>query len=142
MNPSIPRAEPPPSTPFRTAVVGGSLNTLGRLFLTALLCLAALTGCARQPQLTVVNQSSMPLTNLVVSGSGFSARLNTLAPGAQTRIGVSPSGDSGLRFEFDANGKHHSSAPDCYFENSPLYRVTATFDPDSTVKVDVRIEKY
>ena len=108
----------------------------------ALLCLAALTGCARQPQLTVVNQSSMPLTNLVVSGSGFSLRLDTLAPGAQTRVAVSPSGDSGLRFEFDAGGKHHSSAPDCYFENSPLYRVTATIGPDFTVKVDVRIEKY
>jgi hypothetical protein len=84
----------------------------------------------------------MPLTNLVVSGSGFSARLNTLAPGAQTRVGISPSGDSSLRFEFDAGGKHYSSAPDCYFENSPLYRVTAVIGPDFTVKVDVRIEKY
>lgn len=107
-----------------------------------LLSLAALTGCARQPQLTVVNQSSAPLTNLVVSGLGFSARLGTLAPGEQTRLGVSPSGDSSLRFEFDAGGKHHSVAPDCYFENSPLYRVTATIGPDFTVKVDVRIEKY
>jgi len=110
--------------------------------LIVLLCLAALAGCARQPQLTVVNQSSAPLTNLVVSGSGFSVNLGTLAPGEQTRIGVSPSGDSGLRFEFDAGGKHHSSAPDCYFESSPLYRVTATIGPDFTVKVDVRIEKY
>lgn len=108
----------------------------------ALLCLAALTGCARQPQLTVVNQSSAPLTNFVVSGSGFSAHLGTLAPGAQTHIGVSPSGDSSLRFEFDAGSKHFSAAPDCYFENSPLYRVTATIGPDFTVKVDVRIEKY
>ena len=110
--------------------------------LTVSLCLAVLTGCARQPQLTVVNQSSTPLTNLVVSGSGFSASVGTLAPGAQTRIGVSPSGESSLRFEFDAGGKHHSSAPDCYFENSSLYRVTATIGPDFSVKVDVRNEKY
>jgi hypothetical protein len=110
--------------------------------LTALLCFAALTGCGRQPQLTVVNQSSVPVTNLVVSGSGFSVHLGTLAPGAQARLGVSPSGESSLRFEFDAGGKHYSAAPDCYFENSPLYRVTATVGPDFTVKVDVRIEKY
>jgi len=110
--------------------------------LAFLLCLTALAGCARQPQLTVVNQSSTPLTNLVVSGSGFSASVGTLAPGAQTRFGVNPSGESSLRFEFDASGKHHSVAPDCYFENSPLYRVTATIGPDFTVKVDVRIEKY
>lgn len=108
----------------------------------AVLCLAALTGCARQPQLTVVNQSSTTLTDLVVSGSGFSTRLGALAPGEQRRLGVSPSGESSLRFEFDASGKHHSVAPDCYFENSPLYRVTATIGPDFTVKVDVRIEKY
>jgi hypothetical protein len=109
---------------------------------TALLCLAALTGCSRQPQLTVVNQSSAPLTNLVVSGSGFSVRLGTLAPGGQTRVGVSPSGDSGLRLEFDAGGEHYAVAPDCYFENSPLYRVTAIVGPDFTVKVDVHTKKY
>ena len=110
--------------------------------LAALLCFAALTGCSRQPQLTVANQSSTPLTNLVVSGSGFSVTLGTLAPGAQTRIGVSPSGDSGLRFEFDAAGKHHSSAPDCYFESSPLYWVTATVAPDYSVKVNVSTKPY
>lgn len=107
-----------------------------------LLCLAALGGCARQPRLTVLNQSSAPLSNLVVSGSGFSETLGALAPGEKVRIGVSPSGDSALRFEFDAGGKHHSSAPDCYFEGSPLYRVTATIGPDFTVKVDVGIEEY
>jgi hypothetical protein len=109
---------------------------------TALLCLVIPAGCARQPQLTVVNQSSSPLTNLVVSGTGFSVRLETLAPGTQTHVGVSPSGDSGLRFEFDANGKHFASAPDCYIENSPLYRVTATVSPDFKVKVDVSIKSY
>jgi hypothetical protein len=78
----------------------------------------------------------------VVSGAGFSARLGTLAPGEQTHIGVSPSGESGLRFEFDAGGRHYSVVPDCYFENSPLYRVTATVGPDFTVKVDVSTKNY
>jgi len=108
----------------------------------ALLCLAALAGCSRQSQLVVVNQSSASLTNLVVSGSGFSVRLGTLTPGEQTRAGVSPSGESSLRFEFDAGGRHFSSAPDCYFENSPLYRVTATIGPDFSVKVDVSTKNY
>lgn len=112
------------------------------LILTVLLCLAAFTGCARQPQLTVINQSSTPLTNLVVSGAGFSVNFGTLAPGEQTRVGVSPLGESSLRLKFDAGGRRYSVAPNCYFENSPLYRVTATIGPDFTVKVDVRIEKY
>ncbi|MCC6354146.1 MAG: hypothetical protein IT577_09690 [Verrucomicrobiae bacterium] len=112
------------------------------LVLSVLLCLALLGGCARQPQLTVVNQSSAPLANLVVSGSGFSVRFGTLGPGERMSLGVSPAGDSSLRFEFDAGGRRYSAAPDCYFESSPLYRVTATIGPDFTVEVDVRIEKY
>lgn len=112
------------------------------ILLAALLYLVALAACSPQPQLTVVNLSSTPLTNVMVSGSGFSKSLGTLASGEQTRVGVSPSGDSGLRLEFDAGGRHHSSTPDYYFESSRLYRVTSTIGQDFTVKVDVRIEKY
>ena len=110
--------------------------------LTALLCIAALAGCSRQPQLTVVNHASAPLTNLVVSGSGFSVPLGTLATNGQVSVGVTPSGESSLRTEFDASGKHYSSAPSCYFENSPLYRVTAIVAADYSVKVDVSTKTY
>ena len=37
---------------------------------------------------------------------------------------------------------HFSLAPDCYFENSPYYRVTATVAPDYSVKVDVSTKTY
>jgi len=62
--------------------------------------------------------------------------LCTLAPGVQTRIGVSPSGDSGLRFEFDAAGKHHSAAPDYFFESSPLQSINASVASEYSVKVN------
>lgn len=113
-----------------------------RTFLAVLLCFATLAGCSRQPQLTVVNQSSVPLTKLIVSGSGFSKDLGTLAPGAQVHIGVSTSGESSLRLEFNASGQHFSATPDCYFENSSLYRVTATVAPDYSVKVNVSTKPY
>jgi hypothetical protein len=114
---------------------------LGKIIfpLVTIPCLAVLVGCTSHPQLTVRNQSASPLSNLVVSGAGFSRNLGALAPGEQKRTRVNPSGESGLQVDFDAGGKHVSAKPDCYFENSPHYRVTATVAADFSVKVDVAL---
>ncbi|MEX1049089.1 MAG: hypothetical protein WED15_06155 [Akkermansiaceae bacterium] len=98
---------------------------------------AILSGCSRSPQVSVSNHSAVPLTNVIISGSGFSESIGTLAPAERAAVRVMPSGDSSLRLEFDAEGKHFTAAPDCYFENGPSYRVNATIAPDFSVKVDV-----
>lgn len=54
----------------------------------------------RLPRVTVVNASVDPLANLVVSGSGFSAPLGTLAPGEKKTVEVTPSGDTGQALAF------------------------------------------
>jgi len=120
------------------------MNITTASFFSAALMLSAvfLSGCSRKPQLTVSNHSSRSLTNVIVSGSGFSQALGTIAPPGKASVRVTPSGDSSLRLEFDAGGKHFTTAPDCYFKNSSNYRVNATVAPDFTVKVDVRIDKY
>ncbi|MBN2451668.1 MAG: hypothetical protein JXR77_14865 [Lentisphaeria bacterium] len=105
-------------------------------------CAVILAGCSRQPRVTVVNQSATELTNLVVSGSGFSLDLGTLPAGKKVRFGVTPSGESGLKVDFDAGGQHHSYGPDGYFENSHLYRVNVTVSTEYGVKVDVDIGKH
>ena len=111
---------------------------IGVFSLVAILGVAMVTGCLRHPQVTVRNQSASPLSNLVVSGSGFSQNLGALAPGGQTHTRVSPSGDSSLHVAFDAGGKHHSVEAG-YFEDSPHYRVTATVAADFSVKVEVAL---
>jgi|UniRef100_UPI0037841885 hypothetical protein len=98
---------------------------------------AFLSGCSRQPQLMVSNHSSAPLTNVIISGSGFSESIATIAPAEKATVGVMPSGESSLRLEFDAGGKHFTATPDCYFESASYYRVNATVAPDFSVKVDV-----
>ena len=65
-----------------------------------------------------------------------------LACGAQTRVGVSPSDESSLRLEFDAEGRHFTATPDGYFENSPHCRITATVASGYSVNVDVSIKTY
>lgn len=110
--------------------------------LAFLQCIATLSGCSRHPQLTLVNTASVPATDLVVSGSGFSVKFDRLSPGESKRVSVSLSDESGLQVEFDANGKHYSAKPECYFEDAPNYRVTATIEPGLSVKVDVALKAF
>jgi hypothetical protein len=101
--------------------------------------LTLLSGCDRAPQVTIVNQSSAELTNVVVSGTGFSEAIGPIPAGAERQISVRPQGESGLKLDFVANNRQFSSAPQGYFENNPSYKVTATVAPDFTVKVDSRL---
>jgi hypothetical protein len=103
------------------------------------LLLVLVTSCSRHPRVTVVNASADSLTNLVLSGSGFSESLASLAPGEQKTIEVRPSGDTGLSLSFDARGTTHATPADGYFEASGFYRVTATVQPDFSVKVESEI---
>lgn len=66
-----------------------------------------LVGCTRKVQLTVVNESTSTLTDIVAAGSGFAAPIGSLAPGAKQQVPLK--NDTGaLKLEFDANGKHFS----------------------------------
>lgn len=48
------------------------------------------TGCFRETGLTVENRSSGVITNVVVSGSGFPERIESLAAGSERRLTVRP----------------------------------------------------
>lgn len=105
-------------------------------FLLCLVVLVVLVSCSRHPRVTVVNEAADPLANLIISGSGFSESLGSLAPGEQKTVEVRPSADTGLALTFDAKGTTRSPPPDGYFEASGLYRVTAKVQPDFSVKVE------
>jgi len=96
---------------------------------------AVLCGCHPEPRITVKNLSPHSLSNLVVSGAGFSERLSVLEPGAAHRWSVRPNGDSGLGLRFDADGRTVDSGKQGYFEPASHYRVEAIVHPDLTVSV-------
>lgn len=83
-------------------------------------------GCSSGPELSVSNQSSVTLSNVVVSGPGFTMALGTLNPGEVQRRIVHPNRDSSVRLQFDAAGRHMDSGQLGYFEDSALYRVSLT----------------
>lgn len=70
------------------------------LIITATVLIA--TGCSQEPVIVVTNSSGITLTNIVISGSGFSQRIGRLSPRETARLVVHPQGDSGVRVAFDA----------------------------------------
>jgi hypothetical protein len=95
----------------------------------------ALCGCNPAPRITVQNDSPHTLSNLVVSGAGFSERLPTLDPGAQHRWTVTPGGESSLGLRFDAAQRTVDSGKQGYFEPKGRYQIEAVVHPDLNVSV-------
>lgn len=93
-----------------------------------------LSGCSRAPVVTITNHSTVTLSNVVVSGSGFTHQVPIIAPGAEHRMSVRPSGESALRVEFDAAGRHIDSGQQGYFDGGG-YRVSATVSTNLDVSV-------
>ncbi len=106
--------------------------------LLALGLVAALCGCNPAPRITVKNDSPHTLSNLVVSGAGFSERLPTLEPNGQHHWTVTPSGESGLGLRFDAAQRTVDSGKQGYFEPKGRYRVEAVIHNDLNVSVTAK----
>ena len=104
--------------------------------------IVALTGCSRAPVVTITNRSTNALANVVVSGSGFSNRIDSIAAGAESKLTVHPRGESGLRIAFDAGGQHIDSGEQGYFEGSGGYRVAVTVAPDLKISVSSDLRGY
>ena len=66
---------------------------------------AVLSGCSRPPVLTIRNGSTATVSNVVVSGTGFSTLINMLTPDEVRRMTVRPRGDSGVRVVFEVGGR-------------------------------------
>lgn len=104
---------------------------ISRIILAAVLMFS---GCSSGCAVTITNHSAAILSNVVVSGSGFSERISSIAPYAEHRLYVHPSGESSLRIEFDADGRHIDGGQQGYFEANG-YRVRATISTHLTVSV-------
>ena len=100
-----------------------------------LVALAAAAGCSRAPVITVQNQSSQTLSNVVVSGSGFSTRIANIPAGSEHRLTVRPSGASGVCLVFDAGTQHIDSGSQGYFEARGGYRVFAIIGTNLSVSI-------
>lgn len=104
--------------------------------------IVAVVGCSRAPVITITNQSSLTLSNVMVSGSGFSERIERIAAGAEYRLRVHPHGESGVRLVFDAGRQHVDSGEQGYFEAGGGYRVAATIGSNLNVSISSDLRQY
>lgn len=97
------------------------------------------SGCTRSKDINinVVNRSSVELTNVVATGSGFSQSIGSIPAGQERNISVSPRSESGLKLDFDAQGKRFASEPQGYFESGSGAKVKAIVSPKFSVTVTV-----
>jgi len=118
------------------------MNT--RLFALTLIVatVAPFAGCSRTPVVTVTNRSMLTISNIVVSGSGFSNRIDSIAPGAESSLSIHPRGESGVQVAFDAGTQHVDSGEQGYFEGSGGYRVRVVVATNLSVSVTSDLRSY
>jgi len=97
--------------------------------------LALESGCGRGPVVVVTNGSGLTISNVVVSGVGFTNALAVLAPGERWALRVRPSGDTHVRAVFEAGGSHDSGNLG-YLENSGSYRVGLVIGTNGAVRFE------
>ncbi len=100
------------------------------------LAFALLQGCASGDLVKVINKSPTALTDVVVSGNGLSKRFGTIPAGGAETLRVRPRGESGLRVEFEANGRRYSSSREA-LEDDHLERAEITINADYSIVIEI-----
>ena len=116
-----------------------SMNLSQRLTIVAgLFAVTILSGCSRGTNLHIINKSNVELTKVVATGAGFKESIAAIPAGEERSVHLNIGGESALKLDFDANGKHHTSGSQGYFEGGKVIdsKVTATVSPEFAVTVD------
>ena len=109
--------------------------------LIVLVALASLAACTPVTDVSLTNQSSVALHDVMVAGSGFSALLpSPLAPGESRVIQVAPKGESGISISFRAGSRHISYAEQGYFEGGGLYSVSVEVQDDLSARIRTQLK--
>lgn len=94
-----------------------------------------LSGCVSGVPVNIANQSASDLTDVVVSGNGFSESVGTIRAGGSATVRVRPKGESGVKVAFEVNGQRYHGIEDGYIENDNLYTVDVTVDADFSISI-------
>ena len=112
------------------------------MYVSSLLLFVGIVGCSKSPLVRIENQSAVTVSNIVVTGNGFSSAIPSIAPSKTHELRVQPKGESSIRFTFDAGEKHVDSANQEYIEANGDYRVRAIIHSNLTVTVSTDLKHY
>ena len=103
------------------------------------LLVAALLGCSSGAAITVTNNCPTTVRDIVLSGSGFSESVPSLAPGESSTLQVQPKGESGVAISFTAYSRKVVLQQQGYFEGGGAYRVSVSINPNLSATVRSRL---
>ncbi len=103
---------------------------------------AMVAGCSKAPVFTLTNLSSHDLTEVVVSGDGFSHRIERLPAGDHSVFTIHPDEQTGVRVGFLAEGKRTETREMGYVRAAGSYRVAVIIDPALAVTVTSTLRGY
>jgi hypothetical protein len=131
--------------PFQGCLRGANVPPLARTprilsFLLFGLLFTFLSGCTRRTVAVLENRSAATLTEITLSGKGFSFPLGAMNPGERRAVPLDlPSSEQGhLSITFLAAGTRHESSFEGYYEATG-YEVRVHVRPDLTVSTTLRI---
>jgi hypothetical protein len=96
---------------------------------------ALLCGCVAGVPVSVVNHSAAQLTSVVVSGSGFSETIASIAAGDTATVRVRAREEAPIKVAFEVDGQRYSATSSESLVNGGS-AVVATVDADFTLSIE------
>lgn len=104
--------------------------------LATLLASLALSGCVSAVSVSIENRSPAQLADVVVSGSGFSEAVGSIAAGGTATVRVRPPGESQVKVSFEVDGQRYSAMSSERIANDGANSVVATVGADFSISIE------
>jgi hypothetical protein len=109
-----------------------------RIFPT-IVAAALLSGCISGVPVSIENQSSSDLTQVVVSGKGFSESVGTVRAGASELVRIHPRVETAVKVAFAVDGQRYSGILQGTIENDNVNTIKATVSADLSISVSAEL---
>jgi len=96
---------------------------------------ALLSGCISGVPVSVENQSSSDLTEVVVSGKSFSESIGTIRAGRRELVHIRPRSETQVKVAFVVDGQRYSGTLEGTIEKDNVNSVKATVSADFSISV-------
>jgi len=100
---------------------------------------ALLSGCISGVPVSIENQSSSDLTQVVVSGKGFSESVGTVRAGASELVRIHPRVETTVKVAFAVDGQRYSGILQGTIENDNVNTIKATVSADLSISVSAEL---
>ena len=95
-----------------------------------------LSACVSSVPVSIANNSGVQLTNVVVSGAGFSESVGSIAIGGTAAARVRPPGESQVKVSVEVDGQRYSAMTSERIANDGANSVVATVGADFSISIE------